>query len=81
MLPTLAVPLDRLAAYQIILIEVLEEYTDISDRISPVIRATPEVILFIVSLLYSNQVTMSVFEIIHLNLSEHLYTFSLLSFL
>jgi hypothetical protein len=27
--PTLAVPLDRLAAYQIILIEVLEEYTDI----------------------------------------------------
>lgn len=75
MLPTLALPLDRLAAYQIFLIEVLEEYTDISDRFPPVIRTTPEVILFIVSLLYSNQVTLSVFHIIHLNLSEHLRIF------
>lgn len=67
--PTLAVPLQRLAAYRIILIEVPDGCTDIYQIESHlVIRATPKVILFIVSLLYSNPVTLSIFEIIHLNL-------------
>ena len=74
--PALAVPLERLAAYRIILIEVPDGCTDVYQIESHlVIRATPKVILFIVSLLYSNPVTLSIFEIIHLNLRRTLVYF------